>query len=35
MYDENSRVCARVDLGAIEYNLEAMKENIPDGVFGR
>ncbi|MEE3471705.1 MAG: alanine racemase [Butyrivibrio hungatei] len=32
MYDENSRVCARVDLGAIEYNLEAMKGNIPDGV---
>ena len=32
MYDENSRVCARVDLGAIEYNLEAMKNNIPDGV---
>ena len=32
MYDENSRVCARVDLSAIEYNLEAMKNNIPDGV---
>jgi alanine racemase len=32
MYDENSRVCARVDLGAIEYNLEAMKGNIPEGV---
>jgi len=32
MYDENSRVCAKVDLGAIEFNLESMKNNIPDGV---
>ena len=32
MYDKNSRVCAKVDLSAIEYNLKAMKNNIPEGV---
>lgn len=27
-----TRVCARVDLDAVEYNMERMKENINDGV---
>ena len=31
MLDEFSRVYARIDLKAIEYNLEAMRANIPDG----
>ena len=29
--DKYSRVAARIDLAAIEHNLEAMKNNIPDG----
>ena len=31
MFDEYSRVCARVDLNAIRFNLESMKNNIPEG----
>lgn len=31
MLDEFSRVYARIDLKAIDYNLEAMRANIPDG----
>ena len=27
-----SRVCARIDLDAIEYNMEMMKKNIDEGV---
>lgn len=29
--DQYSRVVARIDLGAIEHNLEAMRNNIPEG----
>ena len=32
MFDETSRVCAKVDLSAIKYNLQAMKNNIPEKV---
>nr|WP_297707343.1 alanine racemase [uncultured Butyrivibrio sp.] len=31
MLEEFSRVYAQVDLGAIKYNLESMRKNIPDG----
>ena len=27
-----TRVCARVDLDAVEYNMERMKDNIKEGV---
>ena len=27
-----NRVCARIDLDAIEYNMEMMKKNIKEGV---
>ena len=27
-----TRICARVDLDAIEYNMEMMKKNIKEGV---
>ena len=27
-----SRVCARINLDAIEYNMDRMKENLADGV---
>ena len=27
-----SRVCARIDLDAIEYNMEMMRQNLDDGV---
>ena len=29
--NEYSRVAARISLGAIEHNLEAMRRNIPEG----
>ncbi len=31
MLEEFSRVYAQIDLGAIKYNLESMRKNIPDG----
>ena len=31
MHNEYSRVCARIDLGAVEYNLNSMRANIPAG----
>ena len=31
MHNEYSRVCARIDLGAVEYNLNSMRANIPEG----
>ena len=27
-----SRVCARIDLDAIEYNMEMMRQNLDEGV---
>ena len=31
MYNEFLRVCAKIELGAVEYNLESMRANIPAG----
>ncbi len=31
MYEEFSRVYAKIDLDAIKYNLDSMRKNIPDG----
>nr|WP_297770138.1 alanine racemase [uncultured Butyrivibrio sp.] len=31
MFEEYSRVYAKIDLNAIRYNLESMRKNIPDG----
>lgn len=32
IWNEYNRVCAKIDLDAIEYNIEMMKRNIKDGV---